>query len=148
MTSRDLIQVPNLSAAELVAQAQKDLNPTRFYDGLLKWDFITDEAGKTYEVQVWRPGRESVSITEVREHFRDGFAGNTAAFIAWAAKTNPAGYHVTIPADGKLFQGGGCLSVPLWIGSWDHRELGLVQVDQSGWSVLWAFAAFREVKVA
>lgn len=138
------ITVPNLSAAELVAQAQSKRNLTYLNPDLAKWGFVTDEAGKTYEVMVWAPGR-NVSTDDVRKHFPEGFHGNTAAFIAWVTAKNPEGYHASIPEDDRLFLRGDNLCAPHFNRGDRSRDLRLFCVDVD-WSDGCRFVAFREVK--
>ncbi|MEI7512623.1 MAG: hypothetical protein WCK01_04155 [Candidatus Uhrbacteria bacterium] len=142
------ITVPNLPAAELIAQAQSKLELTYLDGDLAKWDFVTDECGKTYEVQSWKPGREVVPATEVREHFKDGFVGNTAAFIALMTRDNPEGYHASIPADDRLFQSGGLLYAPYFLRDECDRKLGLRHDVRDRWRDDMCFWAFREFKNA
>lgn len=142
----DRITVPNLSAADLVAQTKKEFNLNCLDADLAKWDFITDERGKTYEVQIWTPGRGVVPATEVRTHFKDGFVGNTAAFIAWVKKTNPQGSHASIPEDDQLFRRGDYLCALYFRRVGEGRELNLCSDVRLRWHDYWSFVAFREVK--
>jgi hypothetical protein len=142
---RDLITVPARSAAELIAQA-KTLGLTYLDKDLESWDFIRDEAGKTYEVLVWKPGREVVPATEVRAHFPKGFTGNTAAFIAWVTKHDPEGYYASIPEDDRLFADGGSLFAPNFFRAEADRKLGLYYDLRRRWCDYWSFVAFREVQ--
>lgn len=146
--STDRIQVSDLTASELIALAKKELKLTYLDGDLVKWNFITDERGKTYEVQVWKPGREVVPAAEVREHFKDGFVGNTAAFVAWVTKHNPEGYHASIPEDARLFQDGSHLYAPGFFRDESRRKLGLYNDVRYRWYDSWCFVAFREFKSA
>lgn len=140
------ITIPNLSAAELVAQAQSKLERTYLDPGFAKWEFVTNEAGKTYEVMVWAPGRY-VTNEEVRRHFPKGFTGNTAAFVTWVTVNNPEGFYASIPEDGRLFLGGGNLCVPIFNREDGYRSLDLIHIDDD-WYDLYCFVAFREFKGA
>ncbi|MEI7512635.1 MAG: hypothetical protein WCK01_04225 [Candidatus Uhrbacteria bacterium] len=146
--SRDRITVTAPSAAGLIKLAKKQLSLTYLDGDLAKWDFVTDECGKTYEVQSWKPGREVVPATEVREHFKDGFVGNTAAFIALMTRDNPEGYHASIPADDRLFQSGGLLYAPYFLRDECDRKLGLRHDVRDRWRDDMCFWAFREFKNA
>jgi hypothetical protein len=143
---RDLVNVPDLSAAGLIQFAQEKLGLTYLDADLAKWDFVTDERGKTYEVKVWKPGRGVVPATEVREHFTDGFVGNAAAFVAWVTKHNPEGFHASIPEDDRLFQHGGRLCAPDFLRDGGYRGLGLDDGVRGRWYGDWCFVAFREFK--
>lgn len=143
----DLITVPDLSAAELVAKAKRKLRPTVLSPNLTSWDFIRDERGKTYEVQVWKPGRAVVPAEEVRPHFTDGFTGNTAAFVAWVTKNSPLGFFASIPEDERLFRGGEYLRALSFGRDGGYRMLRLYHDVRGRWKdASWSFAAFREVK--
>lgn len=144
--ARDRITVPVLSADKLVEQAQSKLNLTYLNPDLARRGFVTDEAGKTYEVLVWAPGRY-VTTDEVRKHFEALKAdGNTAAFVAWITENNPKGWYVSIPSDdSRLFPGGDGLCAPRFYRGDDGRGLSLGHVDVE-WSDDCRFVAFREVK--
>lgn len=148
--STDVILVPDLSAAGLVARAKEEIDLTYFNPELATWDFVTDERGKKYEVMTWAPGR-SVSTAEVRAHFREkGFGGNTAAFISWLSKRQPMGWHMSIPEeDTRLWRGprSGYLDAPCFDRGGGSRELGLRDV-RGGWGGDCTFVAFREVPPA
>lgn len=143
---QDLITVPRLSAAELVARAKEKLNLTYLNPDLARRGFVTDEAGKTYEVLVWAPGRY-VTTDEVRKHFEALKAdGNTAAFVAWITENDPEGWHASIPSDdSRLFPFGGHLYAPRFYRDDDDRDLRLSHVDGE-WDGGCRFVAFREVK--
>jgi len=144
--TRDLIQVPDLTASQLVELAQKELKLNCLDPNLATWNFVTDERGKTYEVKVWKPSCVVVSADEVRKHFKDGFVGNTAAFVAWVTKHNPEGYHATIPADDRLFQYGSDLCAPYFYRGEGGRSLNLCGDVRGRGYDYWSFVAFREVK--
>jgi hypothetical protein len=44
---------------------------------------------KTYGIETWTPARSTVSAPELRYHFKDGFGGCAAAFIAWLTREKP-----------------------------------------------------------
>jgi hypothetical protein len=146
--ARDLIQVPDLSAVELIKLAQEKLGLTYLDPDYAKYAFLHDERGKTYEAKVWKPGREVVPATEVREHFTDGFVGNTAAFTAWLIKHDPEGYHASIPADDRLFQHGSSLCAPGFLRAESDRQLRLSDDVRYRWGGDCSFVAFREFKSA
>ncbi|QQR60323.1 hypothetical protein IPH19_02800 [Candidatus Uhrbacteria bacterium] len=157
---RDLITVPDVSSATVLinmAKAMLQLDAPRALGSyLLKWSFIRDERGKTYEVQIWKPGRQLVPATDVRGLFEDGFIGNTAAFIAWVIQQNPEGDHATIPEDLRLFitesddrladRDGFHRYAPHYIRKGNRRELGLHREVRRAWDADCAYVAFREVK--
>lgn len=143
---RDLVTVPDLPAAALIELAKMDLKLTYLDGDLAKWGFITDERGKIYEVQVWKPGRDFVTAAEVREHFKNGFVGNTAAFVAWVTKHSPEGYHASIPEDARLFAHGSNLYAPHFLRVGERRGLCLSYDVRSRWNDDWSFVAFREFK--
>jgi hypothetical protein len=140
------ITVPNLSAAELVQLAQEKLVLTYLDGDLAKWDFITDECGKTYEVRFWTPGRGVAHHTNMRKDFKDGFVGNTAAFIALMMRDNPEGYHASVPEVTRLFQDGDRLCPPRFFRNERHRKLSLNRGHRCSWWDQVCFWAFREVK--
>jgi hypothetical protein len=146
MEYHGLITVPTLSAHELIKLAQEKLSLTYLDDDLAKWGFVTDECGKTYEVQSWKPSREVVPATEVREHFKDGFVGNTAAFISLMMRDNPEGYHASIPTDVRLFQYWSNLYAPRFFRDERGRQLRLSLDVRFRWRGSLCFWAFREVK--
>lgn len=149
--TRDLITVPDLSAAELVAHAKKTLalHAPHPETDLETWDFIRDERGKTYEVQTGKLDRMFVLASKVREHFTDGFVGNTAAFVAWVIKHNPEGHYASFPEDDRLIRGVGFLCVPGFIRREPNMHmLSLHGVGDRRWGSHWIFVAFREVKPA
>ena len=142
----NIVVVPNLSAAGLVARAKQDLALTYLDDDFAKWNFVNGEEGKRYERLIWTPGRV-VQSADIRTYFRErGFNGNTAAFVAWAASKNPEGYFVSIPdEDDRLWPDpeSGRLYAPRFIRIATHRKLRLF--DVGGWHGPWSFVAFREV---
>ncbi len=144
--SLDRITVPNLTAAALIELAKKELKLTYLDDELAYWDFFKDEHGKTYEVQVWNPGREVIPATEVRKHFKDGFVGNTPAFITWVIKHSPNGYHASIPPNDRLFVSGNHLDAPRFVCDDEDREINLYSDVRNMWGNYWFFVAFREFK--
>ncbi len=113
--SRDLITVPDLSAAELTKLAREKLSLAYLDDDLVKWNFIMDERGKTYEVKSWKPAREVMPVVEVQNHFTDGFVGNTAAFITLMIRDNPEGYHSSIPESSRLLRNGCNVQAPIFV---------------------------------
>ena len=143
----ETITVPDLSGPELIAAAEKALVLTYLDADYAKYEFLRDERGKTYEVMVWKPGREVVPGKEVRAYFKErGFHGNAAAFIAWATKHNPNGYHATILEDDRLFRGaGGGLFAPDFVRDDGRRKLSLYYGVRNRWLDGWAFVAFREI---
>ena len=151
---RCLITVPALSAAELINLAQEKLGLTYLDEMLATWDFyknrkgeVVDIGGKTYEVRSWKPGREVVPATEVREHFTDGFVGNTPAFIALMTRDNPEGAHTSLPEVARLFwKKNGFLGAPRFIHDENRCELGLEGDIPDGRHGPMCFWAFREVQ--
>ncbi|MFA6161095.1 MAG: hypothetical protein WCT54_05975 [Patescibacteria group bacterium] len=154
----DVVTVPDLSPAELVAWAHKKVDFTHVNPNLKAWDFnqyrvpegqtprYLEVRGKRYEMLTWRPG-ERVTTQQVRDHFAALKAdGNTAAFIAWIAEKNPVGWCTSIPSDDALFfrDGDGDLCV-LYFGR-DVADRGL-NLDDVGhdWNAGWVFVAFREI---
>jgi len=147
MTSTEsFVDVSNLSASSLVTKATMELKTTLCSRELQNWDFVRDERGKTYEVMTHSFGRD-VSTDEVRNHFRAlGFAGNTAAFVAWVTKHKPDGYHASILDFGRLWRTADNtnLSTPFFKRNGDFLDLGLCSIEHKwGWG--WIFVAFREV---
>ena len=139
------ITVPDLSAVQLLEWVRSRLTLEYPISAIEGWDFVRDERGKTYEVEVWTPGCRVVPAWEVRPHFSNGFFGNTAAFIAWVEMTNPLGQFASIPEDDRLY----CLGSQLRAlnfervngrrGSFDSRHV------RNRWGASWSFVAFREV---
>jgi hypothetical protein len=155
LIKRRRITVPNLSAAGLIAETKEKLGLEvleldelgyRFYD------FMNDEAGRTYDVRVWVPNRP-VKTSEVRKYFSDlGFDGNTAAFLTWVAKSNPRDYHMSIPSDDSRLYFHRQLRL-LCAPGFQHprpkkRYLALTRVDgavDGAWREHWRFVGFRPV---
>jgi hypothetical protein len=146
----DLITVPSLSAAEIVAEAKRKLKLTYLNEeDYASYDFVRDEAGETFEVLVWKPGRY-VTTEEMRKHFAELKAdGNPVAFIAWITKHDPRGYHASIPSDDSRLY---CnpksdeLYAPGFYNDRHGRVLDVRCVDDE-WDDDWSFVAFREVQV-
>ncbi len=138
----DLITVSEFSADELIKKL-----PVHVDRNFAKYDFLRDECGKTYEFQVWKPDHDVVPATMVREHFTDGFHGNTPAFLAWIIKYKPNGDYVSIPPDERLFRrDDGHLCPPKLSLFGIH---GTLKLDQDVWIRSrgeWSFVAFREFK--
>lgn len=117
-----------------------------------KHDFITDEAGKTYEVRTWVGGSRAYYEMAVA-YFIDvdpahPFAGNTAAFIAWVSANQPQGVFVTIPEEQErqtnpLYING----IPCFIGRADLAdcELGFNRDYYDFLGAETVIVAFREV---
>lgn len=147
-SQKTFITVPNLSAAEIVKLAKKEINLIYLAPELDTWDFIQDEQGKTYEVMKHDFGRK-VSVKDVPAFFQErGFTGNTAAFIALMAREKPNGYHASIPERLWRDPESGKLHVPHFA-QFGGPILGLRWTghDWSGDDGCpgWAFVAFREV---
>lgn len=156
------ITVPDLSPAELVARAQREIDTTSLDDELVAWNFTEhrvekDEPtrainvrGKKYEVLTWALGGYRTT-EQVREHFKGLNAdGNTAAFIAWVTETKPRGFHVSIPSDDTLLwrnPKSGSLYAPCFGHDDAYRDLFLSGV-RVGWSAFSVFVAFREIPSA
>ena len=137
------IDVPNMGAEALVEKAQK-IGMKLCTPQLGKWDFMTDEHGKRYEVMTLRFGRV-VSTDEVRKTIRElGFVGNTAAFIAWVTMNKPDGMYISIPEDHRLRMRYRRPSAAYFDGWKDHYSLDLGSITHD-WATNWVFVAFREV---
>lgn len=146
MSTSRIIEVPDLSAAELIARAKCDFESMHLDANLASWDFIQDERGKKYEVMEWYP--QSITFSsEVLSFFKSyGFDGNTAAFIAWIIERKPKGYYVSIPAnEDRLFRGqsNARLDAPASTTDGGPRlYLCSVRLEWSNW---WSFVAFRQI---
>lgn len=152
----DLITVPSVSAIELVEQVKAKLRTTLCDEGLVTWDFVRDERGKTYEALTWAPGR-FVSYDEVRMHFDEFEAeGNTAAFMSWVMERRPEGWWASVPSDdSRLFRAHDGLEVATFLRDDVHRRLQLTDLSEQARKFFeesnddegtpW-FVAFREVK--
>ena len=143
--SRDFITVPDLPAPELIELVKKKHNLTGLDPDYAKYDFLYYERGMTFEVKMWKPDREVVPAAEVREHFTDGFVGNTAAFLALVAKNDLEGYHASIPEDDRLFRPGDYPRAPHFVRDVSYRELRLSGVAPGRWHCYMCFWAFRKV---
>ncbi|MEI7512636.1 MAG: hypothetical protein WCK01_04230 [Candidatus Uhrbacteria bacterium] len=144
--SSDPITVPKLSAAELCRLAQKKFSLKFLCTLLATWDFVGDECGNTYEVKTWKPGCKVVPATDAREHFKDGFTGNTAAFIAWMVANCPTGNYMSIPEDERLFSSfKHGLSAPGFSRTCTESALGVRPVNMIC-DEDWTFVVFRLLK--
>jgi len=145
-SSAEIIQVPDLPAADLIKLAEKRIDLTYLNPDLASWDFMQNERGKKYEVMTWAPGRD-VSSADVRDYFNERrFSGNTAAFISWLMEKQPYGYHASIPEDEQLWcdpESGG-LCAPYFYRDGARRRLDLHGV-RDDWRGRWVFVAFREI---
>lgn len=143
----NIVTVPDMSAADLVALAKQNLALTHLDEDLPRWDFIQDERGKRYEVLIWSPGRDVVA-TDTRAYFSERkFNGNTAAFIAWVVARNPEGYWASTPDE----------AARLWRDPRSRRLCALrfirdgadswLNIDfvGNGWGSHWSLVAFREI---
>lgn len=140
----------SLTKEHLIRFAQAQLGSAHIASEFFTWDFIREERGKLYEVQVRTPNREIVPASEIHEHFTNGFVGNTACFIAWAIEYNPKGFHASIPELSQLLQkninGKTELAAPYYGLSGDSRgDLSLSIDARYKWSQGWSYVAFREI---
>lgn len=142
----DLITVPNLPEQALVNLARTELDLSLFDRDYAKYRFSRGEQGKTFEVKCWKPEKELRPSPEVRTWFKDGFVGNTSAFIAWIARNNPSGYYVTLPDDRDLYAEGHRLSAPCYIHKRDRIELCLYNGIEQTWGDVWTYVAFRKFR--
>lgn len=140
----------NLTTRELIQHAQEQLGSAHIASAFFTWDFVRDEGGKIYEVQVCQPNREVVPATELPGNFKNGFAGNTAAFIAWVIQNNPKGCHASIPEEDRLLprciKGKVELAAPSYAHVGNTRgELRLSMDTRRKWGQSWSYVAFREI---
>lgn len=147
-SSSHRVTVPkHLTSATLVEHVDARVRLTYVNPDLRSWNYLQDEAGKTYEVMTHVFNR-TVSSADVNAFFAEkGFGGNTAAFNAWVAETNPRGYYASIPKDDRLWCGPESdeLCAPFFNRGGDFRRLGLCWVGDD-WDNSWVFVAFREVQ--
>ncbi len=137
------VRVPNVhSSSELMELARIELRQEYFARGWERVEFLGNDAGKTFEVMVWRPGQK-LGPDEVRRHFSKwGFAGNASAFITWSVFCDEKGMFITVlPQEADPFPG----FAPEFRRYDNSRHLGLDTV-RFGWGDLFKFVAFREVK--
>lgn len=144
----DTIRVPALSATEIISAAKRKFDLRRDPPHLADWNFMRDEAGRTYEVLTHNFGRD-VTCREVQSFFREkGFSGNTAAFVAWLTERTPFGAFATIPDEDRLFRipDTNLLFAPTFDRKRDSRLIWLnTRFVASAWYGHWVFVAFRAI---
>lgn len=109
----ELITVPDMTAPELLAAIQLELNVTSLNSYLPGWNFFADRhgqslgyGGKQYEVMTWQKQKSgSVTQADLRNLFKEqGFAGNIPALLTWVWRHAPVGFYATLPdSDDELF---------------------------------------------
>jgi len=154
-----VITVPDVSAAELVARAKREMDLDHLAPGLVGWDFYQRQSGndqppvpikvrgKRYEVLKWEPGK-ATKTQEVYDHFKPLEAdGNVGAFIAWITETKPWGHCFSIPSvDPSLRRGPTAIRFHTleFVGDNSFRSLCLYakRANFPEWAI---FVAFREL---
>lgn len=153
LTEPRIVVVPDVTAKELTALADKDLEFKYLERDFRKWDYYTDlnlnkvpGRGVTFEAHVYRPeqtGRRPGTL-DIRVHFVSlKLEGYVAPFIQWCRICGLAGKFATIPVEPE------CLfaedfRAPLADLSRESRSLSTFPYAQT-WPLDCSFVAFRRV---
>jgi hypothetical protein len=104
------ITVPRTNSAGLIlaiknAGSRFPASRIRIAPPLISWNFMRDEAGKTYSLVIRRP-RPGIALRDFMDLCRfDGLSGNNAVLAAWvAAAKPPEGKYVTVPDDERQWK--------------------------------------------
>jgi|WetSurMetagenome_2_1015567.scaffolds.fasta_scaffold125532_2 hypothetical protein len=157
------VTVPDVSAVQLVAQAERRHWINIVKEEIRTWDFYQrhivgprpgspiEVRGKRYEVLTWTPGDAEMSTKKVQDRFKKmGADGNNGAFIAWLMEKDRYGCFSTLPSDyGQLwFESPESDRHVLYYcpeNFFSNRcNLGLCRADRM-MRKFWTFVGFREV---
>lgn len=143
---RELVHVPDLPTLKFVQLVEYELKLTHLDPLFLKQEFIRDERGATFETRFWTPVSDVIPAKHVRAVFaKDGFSGNTPAFMAWLMRYRKLGSFASIPDDAGLFRSGRLRAASEAFRSLDNRLLSLSKYVRIPWNSGVTFVAFRKV---
>lgn len=159
LTRWGTVDVPNLSAHELVAITKKE-SGIGFIQLYEDWNFYRRRGfgsihgpGRRFEVGVWKrdpTDERAISLQRVQWVFaRLGFRGNVGAFIQWLRGTQPEGYYATVLEENEGYSLDERTLLPAYSSDQDGRRLDVIPLlreSSAGEVYKYSFVAFRELR--